>query len=83
MKISLFILISLHLGFCVCVEGQNAESDLALIDDRVLANAGDRPGDWMANGLNQAEDRFSPLKQITADNVEELGLVWVKKLGVS
>lgn len=83
MKISEFLSISLLLGFCASAEGQNTESDLTLIDDQVLANAGDRPGDWMANGLTQAEDRFSPLKQITADNVEELGLAWAKRFGTT
>ena len=62
---------------------QNSNQDIALIGDQALANAEDRPGDWMANGLNQAEDRFSPLKQITKENIGDLGLVWAKKLGTT
>jgi quinohemoprotein ethanol dehydrogenase len=32
--------------------------------------------DWPAHGLDYAETRFSPLKQIDAGNVKGLGLVW-------
>jgi quinohemoprotein ethanol dehydrogenase len=32
--------------------------------------------DWPTVGLDYAETRFSKLKQITSDNVKELGLVW-------
>ena len=32
--------------------------------------------DWPTIGLDYAETRFSKLKQITSDNVKELGLVW-------
>ena len=60
-------------------------SDLAIsqIDDKVLAEADSRPGDWMAYGLNQAENRFSPLRQIDKSNVNSLGLAWSKKLGTT
>lgn len=32
--------------------------------------------DWVQHGLNDKEDRFSPLAKINADNVNNLGLVW-------
>ena len=32
--------------------------------------------DWPTIGLDYAETRFSKLKQITSDNVKDLGLVW-------
>lgn len=32
--------------------------------------------EWRQHGLNDAETRFSPLAQINADNVDELGLAW-------
>ena len=32
--------------------------------------------DWPTTGLDYAETRFSKLKQITSDNVKDLGLVW-------
>ena len=32
--------------------------------------------EWARHGLNEAETRFSPLADINADNVAELGLAW-------
>lgn len=37
--------------------------------------------DWPTHGFDLAETRFSPLSQISADNVENLGLAWSYKLG--
>lgn len=38
------------------------------------APAGDQP--WAMTGLDTAETHYSPLRQITADNVQRLGLAW-------
>ena len=51
------------------------------IDDNRLANADKTPGDWLSNGRNYYEDRFSLLDQITKKNVKRLGLVWSIGLG--
>src|SRR3546814_3435181 len=32
--------------------------------------------EWIANGTNWAEQRFSPIKQIDVSNVSRLGLAW-------
>ncbi|MBY5938111.1 PQQ-dependent dehydrogenase, methanol/ethanol family [Marinobacter nauticus] len=37
--------------------------------------------DWPTHGFDYAETRFSPLSQISADNVEKLGLAWSYNLG--
>lgn len=34
------------------------------------------PGDWPSYGRSYAEQRFSPLDQINAKNVDQLGLAW-------
>lgn len=34
------------------------------------------PGNWLAHGRTYDEQRFSPLDQINADNVQDLGLAW-------
>jgi len=34
------------------------------------------PGNWPRYGRTWREDHFSPLAQITADNIDRLGLVW-------
>src|SRR5664279_3214926 len=33
-------------------------------------------GEWPGHGRDASEQRYSPLKQITADNIARLGLVW-------
>jgi quinohemoprotein ethanol dehydrogenase len=41
----------------------------------IRANA--RTGaDWLSHGLDYAETRFSPLAQVNADTVKQLGPVW-------
>ncbi|HAO68446.1 MAG TPA: PQQ-dependent dehydrogenase, methanol/ethanol family [Verrucomicrobiales bacterium] len=35
---------------------------------------------WPKHGLDAQESRFSPIRQIHAENVSELGLAWAKKL---
>ncbi len=41
-----------------------------------IAEADDRPGDWLAHGRTWSEQRFSPLDQINADSVADLSLAW-------
>src|SRR5262245_19017956 len=51
------------------------------IDDAALKNAG-KGEDWLTYGLNQYEQRYSPLKLIDATNVSRLGLAWSYDVGV-
>ncbi|MCZ6618957.1 MAG: PQQ-dependent dehydrogenase, methanol/ethanol family [Gammaproteobacteria bacterium] len=46
------------------------------VDHEQLVNVDNTPGSWLTHGRNYAEDRQSPLTQITPDNVGELGLTW-------
>ncbi|MBB3047863.1 PQQ-dependent dehydrogenase (methanol/ethanol family) [Litorivivens lipolytica] len=41
------------------------------------------PGQWITHGRTYSEQRFSPLKQITRENVDSLGLAWSFDLGTS
>jgi PQQ-dependent dehydrogenase (methanol/ethanol family) len=47
---------------------------LATIDDAQIANP--PPSDWLSNGRDYREQRFSPLSQINTTNVNELGVAW-------
>ena len=38
------------------------------------------PGEWLTHGRTYSEQRFSPLTQITKENVAELGLAWYADL---
>src|ERR1700694_2683931 len=51
------------------------------VDDRALKNAGKTGEEWLTHGINYAEQRFSPLKQIDSTNVNRLGLAWSYELG--
>lgn len=55
-----------------------ASSSFAQVDTaRISASAeGEDAGQWLSHGRDYSEQRFSPLEQITADNVDELGLAW-------
>ncbi|NLD68051.1 MAG: PQQ-dependent dehydrogenase, methanol/ethanol family [Limnobacter sp.] len=59
---------------------KGSEAHIAAVTQRVdaefiRANAASGT-DWPSYGLDYAETRFSPLDQINADNVKDLGLVW-------
>jgi len=45
-------------------------------DAATLAAAANNASDWLSYGRDYAETRFSPLNQINADNVTQLGLAW-------
>ncbi len=47
---------------------------------RVIA-ADKEPGNWMAHGRTYSEQRYSPLNQINAENVKDLGMAWHYDLG--
>ncbi len=48
----------------------------ANVDASRLINADQQPGNWMSYGRTYGEQRFSPLKQITDQNVGQLALAW-------
>ena len=45
-------------------------------DDSQLAAAANSGEEWLSYGRDYAETRFSPLTQVNASNVSELGLAW-------
>lgn len=48
----------------------------ASIDAARIIHADNEPGNWMTHGRTYSEQRFSPLNQITEQNVNRLGLAW-------
>ncbi|MEJ0007066.1 MAG: hypothetical protein WDM77_12065 [Steroidobacteraceae bacterium] len=48
----------------------------AAVDGVRLGKAAAEPGQWLTVGRTSDEQRFSPLKQITTDNVNQLSLAW-------
>jgi len=49
--------------------------------DKALKNAGKTGEEWLVVGLDYAERRYSPLKQIDTTNVSRLGLAWSTEIG--
>jgi quinohemoprotein ethanol dehydrogenase len=46
------------------------------VDGARIAAADAEPGNWLAHGRDYGEQRFSPLDQVDATNVGQLGLAW-------
>jgi len=60
--------------------GAAAATGPAAVDADRLVAADAEPGQWMAHGRTYGEQRFSPLDQITTQNVGTLGLAWLADL---
>ncbi|TXS96020.1 PQQ-dependent dehydrogenase, methanol/ethanol family [Parahaliea maris] len=67
----------LLLASCLAASAQGK----AVTEER-LVKADSEPGNWMSTGRNYGEERYSPLKQVTDDNVDNLGLAWSYKYEV-
>lgn len=50
------------------------------VDGTRIANAEGDPGNWLTYGRTYSEQRYSPLRQISADNANRLGLAWFADL---
>ncbi|MET0293293.1 MAG: PQQ-dependent dehydrogenase, methanol/ethanol family [Steroidobacteraceae bacterium] len=67
---------------CACSRSQApvtqdaAQNAVAIVDEARLLAADEHAGDWMSHGRDYNEQRFSPLKRVTVDNVGQLGLAW-------
>jgi len=53
-----------------------ARAATSSVDDARLRGAAGEPGNWLTHGGTYAEQRYSTLEQIRADNVAQLGLAW-------
>jgi PQQ-dependent dehydrogenase (methanol/ethanol family) len=53
-----------------------ADKGPAAVDAARLLAAERESGSWMTYGRTYSEQRFSPLQQVTAENVGKLGLAW-------
>jgi alcohol dehydrogenase (cytochrome c)/quinohemoprotein ethanol dehydrogenase len=58
----------------------NAPSSPGVVNGARLIAADSEPGQWMSHGRTYDEQRFSPLDQVTKDNVGTLGLAWFADL---
>jgi quinohemoprotein ethanol dehydrogenase len=54
----------------------SGEPQAAAVDDARLKQAATDEGNWLTHGRTYDEQRYSPLKQLDASNVNTLGLAW-------
>ncbi|WP_201768820.1 PQQ-binding-like beta-propeller repeat protein [Hyphomicrobium nitrativorans] len=59
----------------VLIGSSNGAWAETIVDDAALTDP-NQTDNWLAYGRDHSEQRFSPLTQITADNVGKLGLTW-------
>ena len=55
----------------------------ASVSGERIIEADSEPGSWLSHGRNYAEDRMTPLTQITPANVKDLGLAWYFDTGTA
>lgn len=53
------------------------------VDDAVLKSGSKSGDEWVSYGVNWSEQRYSPLKQIDASNIDKLGLAWTYDIPVA
>ena len=53
-----------------------SKSTPATTTTSTIANADNRPSDWLAHGRTWSEQRFSPLEEINIDSIGNLSLAW-------
>lgn len=83
MRIVVALLAAAALVSCKANSGENASAavdrsattGIGRVDAALLTTGGDGR-DWAMTGYNYNEQRFSPLTQINAGNVNQLGLAW-------
>ncbi|HXC59661.1 MAG TPA: PQQ-binding-like beta-propeller repeat protein, partial [Steroidobacteraceae bacterium] len=51
-----------------------------LLSSAMAAAPAAKPGEWTTHGGGDSEQRYSPLTQINAENVSQLGLAWYTQL---
>ncbi len=67
-------------GACKKIASEGAKnSAFAAIDSAYLKTGGDG-SNWAMTGFSSDEKRFSPLKNITTENVKDLGIAWFADL---
>lgn len=66
-----------QLGLSVCLLLQLPVTGFAKpVDEAAIIASEQDPTEWLSHGRTYSEQRYSPLKQINADNVNQLNLAW-------
>lgn len=76
----LMLSLALWLPVLVACSGGQSPSENIGIDDDQLRRAGDDGANWIMYGRTYDDHRFSPLDQIDAETIDQLGLAWSLEL---
>lgn len=68
------------LSLCLGGTALGAQPGKGPVDGARIANAQEDSENWLTYGRTYSEQRYSPLKRITADNANRLGLAWFADL---
>jgi quinohemoprotein ethanol dehydrogenase len=74
-----FSIAALVVALCGCNQGVNDAVGVATfadVSDERLVRAASEPSQWLTHGGTYDEQRYSRLREITRENVDQLGLVW-------
>jgi quinohemoprotein ethanol dehydrogenase len=72
----LFQVVVVSMLICVGCKGRSQQGVASGVNNDRTINADQEPQNWLTHGRTYTEQRFSPLKQITDQNVSQLGLAW-------
>src|SRR6266404_1922219 len=50
------------------------------VDEAALRDAGKTGEEWITYNMNWAEQRYSPLNQINASNIDRIGVAWTYEI---
>ena len=73
MKLALY---GIALAATLAIVGCSQGSEMGAVDEARLLAAEDDPDNWLSHGRTYAEQRFSPLTDINAENVGDLALAF-------
>ncbi len=67
-------------GCCRKDQSEQGTSKPADVNGARIVAADREPGNWITHGRTYSEQRFSPLKQMSDQNISQLGLAWFHDL---
>jgi PQQ-dependent dehydrogenase (methanol/ethanol family) len=68
------------LALAACGEAKLSSITAAQVDGQAIIDADKRPEIWISHGRTYSEQRYSPLKQINAETVKDVGIAWTATL---
>ncbi len=71
------------LALAACGEAKLPALTAAEVNGQAIIDADKRPEVWLSHGRTYSEQRYSPLKQINAETIKDVGIAWTATLDVN